>query len=69
MTRQDSQHDARRRTLLGLGTALAGATLLPAARARAAVRSAQGGPFPKGFLWGAAIAGHQAEGDNVASDA
>jgi beta-glucosidase len=59
-------YDARRRTLLGLGTALAGAALLPAAaNAAAAAR----GPFPKGFLWGAAIAGHQAEGDNVASDA
>ncbi|WP_322400798.1 family 1 glycosylhydrolase [Massilia luteola] len=59
------EHDARRRTLLGLGTALAGAALLPAGAARAAT----GGPFPPGFLWGAAIAGHQAEGDNVASDA
>jgi len=66
MTRQDDQHDARRRTLLGLGTALAGATLLPAGAARAAAAQ---GAFPKGFLWGAAIAGHQAEGDNVASDA
>jgi beta-glucosidase len=69
MTREDDHHDRRhkpgRRTLLGLGTALAGAALLRAAPARAA---AAHGPFPKGFLWGAAIAGHQAEGDNVASD-
>jgi beta-glucosidase len=61
-------HDARRRTLLGLGTALAGAALLPAA-ATAAKGATKRGPFPTGFLWGAAIAGHQAEGDNVASDA
>ena len=26
------------------------------------------GAFPKGFLWGAATAGHQVEGNNVASD-
>jgi beta-glucosidase len=58
-------HDARRRTILALGTALAGAALLPAAAHAAASR----GTFPNGFLWGAAIAGHQAEGDNVASDA
>jgi beta-glucosidase len=31
---------------------------------RAAVR----GGFPQGFLWGAATAGHQVEGNNVASD-
>jgi beta-glucosidase len=68
MTRQDDQHDARRRSLLGLGTALAGAAMLPAAAARAAT-AVKTGQFPKGFLWGAAIAGHQAEGDNVASDA
>lgn len=67
MKRQDNQHDSRRRTLLGLGTALAGSALLPAA-AHAAAPMAKG-TFPKGFLWGAAIAGHQAEGDNVASDA
>jgi beta-glucosidase len=68
MTRQDEHHDARRRTLLGLGTALAGSALLPAS-ARAAAAGSHAGPFPKGFLWGAAIAGHQAEGDNLASDA
>jgi beta-glucosidase len=27
-----------------------------------------GGAFPKGFLWGAATAGHQIEGNNTASD-
>jgi beta-glucosidase len=65
MKQLEGQLDVRRRTLLGLGTALAGVTLLPAAASGAAAN----GPFPKGFLWGAAIAGHQAEGDNVASDA
>ncbi|MBB3221890.1 glycoside hydrolase family 1 protein [Pseudoduganella umbonata] len=58
----------RRRTLLGFGTALAGAAMLPGAATAAAATKAKG-PFPKGFLWGAAIAGHQAEGDNVNSDA
>jgi beta-glucosidase len=62
----ENDHNHRRRTLLGLGAALAGATLLTGAAA-AAVKS--NGSFPKGFLWGAAIAGHQAEGDNVNSDA
>lgn len=60
-------NNPRRRTLLGLGTALAGAAMLPGAAAAAATKAT--GPFPKNFLWGAAIAGHQAEGDNVNSDA
>jgi len=63
------QPTAGRRRLLGLGTLLAGAALLPAAAQAAASASKTGRGFPKGFLWGAAIAGHQAEGDNVASDA
>jgi len=58
-----------RRTLLGIGTALAGAALIPGAASAAAAASKTGRGFPKGFLWGAAIAGHQAEGDNVNSDA
>jgi beta-glucosidase len=66
MSDQKELHSTRRRTLLGLGTALAGAALLP--EAVAATTKAKGN-FPKGFLWGAAIAGHQAEGDNVNSDA
>jgi beta-glucosidase len=65
---REEQHAARRRALLGLGAAMAGAALLPAAANAAAAAGAKGA-FPKGFLWGAAIAGHQAEGDNVASDA
>jgi beta-glucosidase len=59
----------QRRRLLGLGGALAGAALLPAALPATANAAKAQTAFPKGFLWGAAIAGHQAEGDNVASDA
>jgi beta-glucosidase len=72
MAHDDNQHGPQptlgRRRLLGLGSALAGAALLPALPAAAAVAKAKTA-FPKGFLWGAAIAGHQAEGDNVNSDA
>jgi beta-glucosidase len=57
----------RRRNLLGLGAGLGAAALLPSIASAAA--AAKSGTFPKGFLWGAAIAGHQAEGDNVNSDA
>jgi beta-glucosidase len=66
---QTQQPASGRRRLLGLGTVLAGAALLPAAAQAARSASKTGRGFPKGFLWGAAIAGHQAEGDNVASDA
>ena len=52
-----------RRTLLGAGAALAALPL--GATASAATR---GAAFPKGFLWGAATAGHQIEGNNVNSD-
>lgn len=62
-------HNATRRNLLGLGGALAGAALLPQAAHAAAAAAKKKGVFPAGFLWGAAIAGHQAEGDNVNSDA
>ena len=65
-TRPEAPRNNGRRRLLGIGSALAGAALLPAA-ARAAAKGKGG--FPQGFLWGAAIAGHQAEGDNVSSDA
>jgi beta-glucosidase len=61
--------NAPRRKLLGIGTALAGGALNPGAASAAAAASKTGRGFPKGFLWGAAIAGHQAEGDNVNSDA
>lgn len=55
-----------RRRLLGLGGGLAGAALLPSI---GSAKAAGGGRFPQGFLWGAAVAGHQVEGDNVNSDA
>src|SRR5437764_14997389 len=70
---QEQRPASGRRRLLGLGSVLAGAAMLPAflPTAAQAAKSASGGGrgFPRGFLWGAAIAGHQAEGDNVASDA
>lgn len=46
---------------LGLGAALAGPAL-------AETRRAPQRRFPEGFLWGAATAGHQVEGNNVNSD-
>ena len=42
-------------------------TLLASAAA-AVASSAAATPFPKGFLWGAATAGHQVEGNNINSD-
>jgi beta-glucosidase len=50
-----------RRTLIAAGAA--GAAALSVGRAAQAA-----GGFPKGFLWGTATAGHQVEGNNVASD-
>jgi beta-glucosidase len=52
-----------RRTLL----AAAGATAAAALSGTEATAAVSGG-FPKGFLWGAATAGHQVEGNNTASD-
>jgi beta-glucosidase len=52
-----------RRTLMGAGAALAA---LPLTSARAAGRSSRS--FPQGFIWGAATAGHQVEGNNINSD-
>lgn len=52
-----------RRGLLGAGA------LLAAAPAFAHAATGRVNPaFPKGFLWGAATAGHQVEGNNTASD-
>jgi beta-glucosidase len=50
-----------RRTMLGSGAALL-------AQAALAKEIRPSGAFPKGFLWGAATAGHQVEGNNVNSD-
>ena len=49
-----------RRTFLGAAGAIAAHPAFAAQRA--------GGSFPNGFLWGAATAGHQVEGNNVNSD-
>ena len=49
-----------RRALLTAGAALAATPAIGA--------PAPAGAFPKGFLWGAATAGHQVEGNNVNSD-
>jgi beta-glucosidase len=58
---------ATRRETLGMGAgALVAATAL-AAPAHSSSRNT-GKAFPKGFRWGAATAGHQVEGNNVASD-
>jgi beta-glucosidase len=54
-----------RRTFLASAMALASSTSLAAKRSPGTVR---GGTFPAGFLWGAATAGHQVEGNNTASD-
>lgn len=50
-----------RRTLLAAGAALAASPAVTAA-------PRNGGAFPKRFLWGAATAGHQVEGNNVGAD-
>ena len=59
-----------RRTWLAGAGALLAAPLLLRTRAGAATAAAQAGDghFPPGFLWGAATAGHQVEGNNTASD-
>ena len=49
-------------------TLLAGAGAMMAAPAIARMRKAPNPDFPKGFLWGAATAGHQVEGNNINSD-
>jgi len=54
-----------RRTLMLAGAA---ATLLGSHGVRAEPQERRARAFPKGFLWGAATAGHQVEGNNTASD-
>lgn len=54
--------DIHRRTMLGAIAAATAAPVAAATAARGAIR------FPDGFLWGAATAGHQVEGNNVNSD-
>jgi beta-glucosidase len=56
-----------------LGGGLATASLVPTSGALQAsagrAPAMEGGAFPKGFLWGAATAAHQVEGNNSNSDA
>jgi beta-glucosidase len=54
----------RREAILSSAAALA----LPSAGTVAAVKAGVANAFPPGFLWGAATAGHQVEGNNTASD-
>jgi len=61
-----------RRTFLSTSLAATGSALTGVREARAGGRRgrlAADGGFPKGFLWGAATAAHQVEGNNVNSDA
>jgi beta-glucosidase len=59
-----------RRELLGSASASASAVALALAAAPAFAETPKkhGAAFPQGFLWGAASAGHQIEGNNVNSD-
>ena len=49
-------------------TLIAASGALLAAPALAKARKAPSKAFPQGFLWGAATAGHQVEGNNVNAD-
>lgn len=55
-----------RRTIIGAGIASASLAATPAFAAKKKLPFNPS--FPKGFLWGAATAGHQVEGNNVNSD-
>jgi len=60
-----------RRTFLARGLTAAGLAATSAGTVRAmpaGTSAAAPGEFPKGFLWGAATAAHQVEGNNVNSD-
>ena len=57
-----------RRTFLATAAAIAATAAAKPLSAIAAGKTKAGGGFPKGFLWGAATAGHQVEGNNVNSD-
>ncbi len=67
MTRRpvDTRHSPLRRQLL---QGAAAAVALGAAARFGAAAGAAHRRFPKGFLWGAATAGHQVEGNNTSSD-
>ena len=59
-----------RRQFLGGGLATAGLVTASGAVQAASghAPTIEGGAFPKGFLWGAATAAHQVEGNNINSD-
>ena len=58
-----------RRTVLAAGAALGIAPMAAQAAGKVAGRAKPFNPaFPQGFLWGAASAGHQVEGNNTSSD-
>ena len=57
-----------RRSALAGGAALAGSLAAGPLLAGTAMAAEGAKPFPKGFLWGAATAGHQVEGNNINAD-
>ena len=67
----NNNNSTSRRAILKTGAVLAAGAVLPpwTLAAPAGAKPGAGYSFPKGFLWGAAVAGHQVEGDNVNSDA
>ena len=62
-TRELSRRELLRKAALAAAAGLAGEATLAATSAPAEPKS-----FPKGFLWGAATAAHQVEGNNLNSD-
>jgi len=58
----------RRAWLSGAGALLAAPLLSRSSAAAASAAGTTAARFPPGFLWGAATAGHQVEGNNTASD-
>jgi len=63
----ESLMEIDRRTFVAGTAAALGMAAAPAA-AKAAKAAAAPTPFPKDFIWGAATAGHQVEGNNVNAD-
>ncbi len=57
-----------RRTFVAASAAGLAMGAAPLAAAKAAKAAAAPAPFPAGFIWGAATAGHQIEGNNVNAD-
>ena len=69
MNDENQKPQASRRQALKTVAALTGGALLSPWSLAAEQSKLQHYQFPPGFLWGAAVAGHQVEGDNVNSDA